>query len=635
MTGADRPSRIDGGAETAQIVLVGAVTMAFIIVGLVLVANTVLYTESVGAERSLGSADKTAQFQTVARDETANVVYRVNTRENFSSRSALDAAIRDNVTTLSHLLATEYGQREGVFVNVSANLTESDYGARIEQDDEATFNGSGSGNWTPVTSSDATAVAEFQATFNVSEMPGVTGLGGLPFELTINGDTDSVVYAVNESGNLTLVESNTALSIGSVVSAADPACREINTSERVYVDFSAGRVPGTDCTFNGTNDLEGPFSLSIRNGDTAVGTYSFVVRDDDIATQAKYANFDGTDSDDPYSSFVYWSVETTTQFEGPELSYNITRTLQIYGPGSNVSDPFWLTDDGSIFFSDGDGVSVIPGNESGIIDLSASISADAIGPAETDITGDGSVDIPYVTDGDEIGVTNASNDTTTLADSDEIPGTIEGAKTRIGVGQWEGSETSIFFVNENHDTIYRVNASGSVFEVAGPPRLPDSAQAVVGMGDVNGDGVDELVFADGSQTLRYLAQYSGTNSQPMEDSGTGSSASIGSGSLADFDDDGTEVVVAVGGSNNIKIIGESTVEGGEGTRTINLPGNGAAKSPVTIADVDGDGKDEIIYVGATNGKLKYVDDVGGTPTVKFILDEDGNKVDADDGVGVA
>jgi hypothetical protein len=46
-------------------------------------------------------------------------------------------------------------------------------------------------------------------------------------------------------------------------------------------------------------------------------------------------------------------------------------------------------------------------------------------------------------------------------------------------------------VNETHDTLYRVTASGSPVAVA---TSGNGVQAVSGIGDVEGDGDDEIVY---------------------------------------------------------------------------------------------------------------------------------------------
>lgn len=281
----------------------------------------------------------------------------------------------------------------------------------------------------------------------------------------------------------------------------------------------------------------------------------------------------------------------------------------------------------TLFTSDSTGLLAISGDNGSSTALSATSNVEALGPPQTDLTGDARRDVPFINGSGVLKLTNATNETTTLATSNDISGTIESSKTRIGVGSWNGSGPSVFFINQNHDTIYRVSASGTPKVVATPG---NGAQAVVGVGDIDGDGADELVFADSSQYLRYLESDGTTNK--TEQGQTGSNNGIGAGALADFDGDGTVSVVAVDGNGNVKFVGEASSEGGEGTTT--LTSTDAKKAPITAADVDGDGAPEIVYVGNDNGKLKYVDDVGNTNTVEFLRNEEGNKIAGSDTTGI-
>ena len=280
----------------------------------------------------------------------------------------------------------------------------------------------------------------------------------------------------------------------------------------------------------------------------------------------------------------------------------------------------------TLYTATGGSIDSIAGEGSPVTTLSATADARALGPADVDLTGDGTDDTPFVEGGDAVVVTNATNGTTTLADDGDVPGTIEGSKTRLAVGSWDGSPESVFFVNENHDTLYRVTPSGSPVAVATPG---NGVQAVSGVGDVDGDGNEELVFADASQTLRYLEPDGSTAT--LEDGQTGSNVGIGAGAVTDLDGDGVASVVAVDGNNDVKIVGASTAEGGEGTTVITAAD--AEKSPPTVADVDDDGDDEIVYVGRANGKVKYVD-VYGSNDVAYLHNDSGDRIDGSPGTGL-
>lgn len=282
---------------------------------------------------------------------------------------------------------------------------------------------------------------------------------------------------------------------------------------------------------------------------------------------------------------------------------------------------------GTLYTAESHSIDSIDGNNGSLTTLSATTDANALGSANSDLTGDGTADIPFIDSNGVLKLTNSTNGTTTIANGSSISGTIEHSKTRLGVGTWNGSDQSVFFVDGSHDTIYRVEASSSPTEVTTPS---NGAQAVSGIGDIDGDGADELIFADGSQQLRYL-EPDGTTKN-LDDGQTGSNNGIGSGALADFDGDGTVSVAAIDGSNDVKIAGAPTADGGEGTTIISAAD--ARKAPPTAADIDDDGNDEIVYIGKDDGKLKYIDDVNGANRIHFVTDEDGNKIDGSEETGI-
>lgn len=300
-----------------------------------------------------------------------------------------------------------------------------------------------------------------------------------------------------------------------------------------------------------------------------------------------------------------------------------SHTLARFEVNASPTGSFWSCAPGTLYTGDGGGLKVVTGDGGRVIDMSATSNLAGLGPADADITGDGTRDVPFVTSSGAIKVTNATNGTTTLATDADVPnGSIGYDKTRLGVGSWNGSGPSVFFVDQNHDAIYRVDGSGTVVKVATPG---DGAQAVAGTGDVDGDGTDELVFADASQTVQYVDTDGSVT--PIPNGGAGSNNGIGAGGLHDFDGDGVASVVLVDGSNQIVVTGDA-----ESTTTFSP--DVSKKSPVTVADVDGDGAGEIVYLNASSGEFEYVDDVRGSNTIEVLRDEDGSPVTGDDDTGV-
>ena len=227
--------------------------------------------------------------------------------------------------------------------------------------------------------------------------------------------------------------------------------------------------------------------------------------------------------------------------------------------------------------------------------------AKAMGPLSTDLDGDGKDEIPYVRkDNQKIEMIDADTeektDTQELVPSDASEGVPADDKTRLATGTWDGSQESVFYANEDHETIYRVSwdsGSGSATDPDSIATPSDGAQAVLGIDDIDGDGGEELVFADASQHIRYI-DGPGGSVEKLENGGAGSSEGIGTGSLVDLNGDGTASAIFVNGSNNLRVVNADDTD-----RTIHLDDgsdDGAAKTPPTAIDLDGDDDLEIAYL---------------------------------------
>jgi len=236
----------------------------------------------------------------------------------------------------------------------------------------------------------------------------------------------------------------------------------------------------------------------------------------------------------------------------------------------------------------------------------------AVGPPDADLDGDGLTELPYVDGDGNLRYTNATDATTELVSSSaaESPGT---TATILATGTWNGSEPSVFYANEDSDTIYRVTADGTVTKFNEPG---NGAQGVIGTGDIDGDGSKELLFVDGSQSIRYIDD-DGTSTNLQNANAGSNSGGIGAGAVVTLN--GTTWVVFVDGSNQVAL---ATNDGGNQKQTVTA---GAAKFSPTAADVDGDGTVELVYVESGTQAVRYVNDPLGTlPSTEYLNDADGS-----------
>lgn len=284
---------------------------------------------------------------------------------------------------------------------------------------------------------------------------------------------------------------------------------------------------------------------------------------------------------------------------------------------------------GTVFTGSTGGVLRITGTSGVTTTISTPSSPTALGPA-SDIDGDGTVEVPYATSGGSVKLVDTGGTVETVASSIPSGSGIDTDKTRLASGTWDGC-TGVFFAGDDDD-LYCSSVGSSTTRIADPG---DGGTAVVGVGDIDGDGSGELVFADASATLQY---YDSPGGSPTVLSATtlGASTGIGAGSLGDFDGDGQVRVAYVDGGNDVHMVdasGDTKIQSGD---VVGGSAPSAKQSPATAADVDDDGTPELVYVGNANGKIKYVDNIeqpSGNWELKFLFDDSGNKIDGDTGTG--
>ena len=285
----------------------------------------------------------------------------------------------------------------------------------------------------------------------------------------------------------------------------------------------------------------------------------------------------------------------------------------------DTSPPESILNSDSVVYEEGSTAKLAAVNRSGsrTVELGPR-GVSALGPPDADLNGDGLTELPYVEGGDLY--TNDTNTTKKLVDSSDSrsPRT---NKTILAVGTWQGSEPSVFYANENKDTIYRVTADGTVTNVKEPG---DGVNGVIGTDDIDGDSSDELLFVDGSQSIRYIDDDGAVTN--LNNAEVGSNNGLGAGAVVTLN--GRTWVVFVDTSNKVAL---ATDDGGNEKQTAGSAT--AAKSSPTAADVAGDGSPEIVYVDKSNN-LKYIEDPLDGNKINFLRSEDGNKISAASDLGV-
>lgn len=115
------PTVPDRAGDRAQLMLVGAVAIAVVFLGLVVVFNTVLFTASSSPTEPLESAEEARAFDQQVRNDTRMILNRVSHESGDSECTLLEnfcAYARENLTDYALMMSTSRANTGPVYASV-------------------------------------------------------------------------------------------------------------------------------------------------------------------------------------------------------------------------------------------------------------------------------------------------------------------------------------------------------------------------------------------------------------------------------------------------------------------------------------------------------------------------------------
>jgi hypothetical protein len=254
---------------------------------------------------------------------------------------------------------------------------------------------------------------------------------------------------------------------------------------------------------------------------------------------------------------------------------------------------------------------------------SNSTGADVIGGSAADFTAGGNADIAFASTGKGgmYSTEVAANSENGIKGGSPSDHDILKQDTRFALARWPGinggngtgvepDEYVVVYADSEQEKLFAMDADGNTEEIGSPG---NGATGAAGVADIDDDVKKEIVFVDGSQGLRYLNQDGSTSK--MGGFQVGSDGSTGFGPPASFENFSNVQVPFIDGSNVPSLVDYN------GNKTT-LAGDIAKKVACAPVDVDDDGKLEFVFVGS-GGKIRYIDDVGGSNDDKELVIGDG------------
>jgi hypothetical protein len=309
-----------------QLILVGGLTLAFVVISLALVFNGLTFADSLAPSRHVETLDAAERFDRSAVDGSRTLVLYANHAAPHDDRSDLNDSIRAQVATYSRLRAESHAASHSGTVGVRYHGIETD-GSRVMQATDGNFTDtgtvSGAGDWTPVSARD---VGWFVINLDA---PNVSADEVDRFHVTVtdtNGDSATLFVNRNTStgADSATIDVETDLP-GATNDTARRACAP--SQDRLLLDLRAGQAYGGYCAFNLTGPLDPPYTVTFTNGEKAVGKYAVVVD----AAPGSLSNGLGTcPGSGPCNAWAAWRVTLTTTYDSREVAYGHTQNATVY-----------------------------------------------------------------------------------------------------------------------------------------------------------------------------------------------------------------------------------------------------------------------------------------------------------------
>lgn len=307
--------------DRAQLVLVGAIAIAIVLIAMTTVLNSAVFTENVARGNSVEVSGDVEEFDRETVRNVRSLVIRVTHRTEYTTAGGngeddLKADVRENVSDYSRILTESYADTGSVFVNVTHEDTT--IGQRLLQDQDDDFaRNDGQPTWTPIDD-------PFQLGWFVVNVDIENTSQSSPVYLEL---TDAAGSELNVSMRRTV---DGDLAVHSEIdggSVSDVTCDPRNG--RVLVDVLEGTTYTGDCTFNSTEHLEPTYSeFRIVHGDNAQGKYDFVVNRSDGGSINGAPSCDSVE--EPCRSIAVWSVNLTTHYQTGAVGYEKAHVVEVY-----------------------------------------------------------------------------------------------------------------------------------------------------------------------------------------------------------------------------------------------------------------------------------------------------------------
>lgn len=319
------------GRERAQVLLVGAVVLAVIILALVPVFNGVFAPDSAGNNEPREVADGPITLRQGHQTTARELAVRIGHRDVYADATPLVGELSTALGNFTRLSAEASVENRDRFVRTTLNESAPGtvVGSRVVQREYGDF-----AKPVPGTVSDWWVVGpgrDAELGWFVTRLDTTNLSRDDPLVVRVENDSAAMVVRVQRQDS----SNDVRLSVDGTLATTDEPVTCDATAGQVVLDLYRGRAADRDCTFPGFERLSGPVVVEVEEGDVARGVYELVVRDEPAVGGTVHGCTDPTAVvDEPCHSPVLWQLSLNTTVSGGRTSYSNTMNVSVYGGGA-------------------------------------------------------------------------------------------------------------------------------------------------------------------------------------------------------------------------------------------------------------------------------------------------------------
>lgn len=324
-TAGDRDETATGRDEDrAQLILITGLTLAVIFVTVVLLLNTVIYTENLATRGVDAGGGEAIEFRDGVVDDLGGIMDREHRTE--SSADGVTADFEASAAAYANA-TTDLRARDGVVADITVVGTEPGHFIAQEEvggsDRDLTAGDGTTADWT--VAGNATRARDYRVTVANNSL---SASSGDAFTIVAEGAPDGSnatwsvsLWSASDPDEINVTVTNET---ASVTETFAPAADGNHT-----VDVTGGTVNGEPFDAlvwaEGVQNDDGTADYDIRyeNGDEATGTYHLVVQSDDLDSgdDDQYGIDPSDRSSQPYVVDAVYSADVEISHRTPELEY--------------------------------------------------------------------------------------------------------------------------------------------------------------------------------------------------------------------------------------------------------------------------------------------------------------------------